>query len=613
MLGGAGSGCETSKGPVVGDGTEVTRTTTPEVVEEAIDVAALVGAVERLRDQRFRVAPAVESTRGALPQSAAGVSEAVARDRSAIIRGLFGPDAVREIGELSTRHELATYDRDGHRVVYREGMQHKVGLRAGIVMALVEALEAERATPKQELSTWDELIAAHARQRGSGAFVAALDRLEQDGQSLDARALAMRPELALGLEGIGVWLEEAAPTSFVDFLEQGIRSFALREGLGLTAALYRTGGWSAVDYGLSEGVNQSGHVVRVDRWLAGEAGGQWSLAPEIEQTRRKVGYELSVQGQIGPAMTALWLTQVVDARSARSVYTGWRADQYRLWDKGGKLGGLFEWVSQWDTPHSAHQVAEAMGHVLQRRYPGSVESHVRVIREGLNVAVVISEAPTDGEVLENAARLLANSHVGYVVTDVRPLEFVSTLLDRYVGSTHGALLDESRWQDPAAGITMDLTPFKSWQVQKTDESGVRWFARHPDGALVQMTTELFSPLLPGFDSEGYVEHIGGVFAASVAGKVEKVERRDDAVGKGLELHVEGTIDGEPRRLVVWQWLRGDVLMTYSLQTTPGRLGARAQEARQAVDSLAAYADPVVSTAPEQAPEDDGILQFTVED
>lgn len=615
------SGCETSKGPVVVDGPEVARGASE--AEDPGDAEALRGAelilrVEELRDQRFRTPPSVVGTRGALPEVApmAYSPEAIA-DRQAILRGLFG--VKDELSPAtSMRQEFAVYDPGTHRITYRAQMGDKGRLDAALVMALVEALESDGSPEPLMAKTWDEALALEAIRRGSGAFVAALHAAGQEGKDSDARALAHRPELAMRLQGMERSLGEGAPSGFADYLEQASRGFALREGLGWTAALYRAGRWSGVEYGRAEGIDHTGYVVRADRWLKGDGLGIWTVPAELEATRLKTGFELTASGYVGPAIIAVWLAQVVDARSARTVYMGWRSDQYKLWERGGEQGGIFEWVSQWDTPHSAHQVAEVIGHAMQKRFAEQASQHVRVIREGVNVAVVVSEGAADGEVLENVATMLARSTVGYMPMEARPLEFVPTELDRYVAAALEATLEEGVWRDPAAGITMDLTALGDWQIQKTDEAGVRWFARHDDGALVQMTTELFDPFAPRFESEAYREGLETAFGQSMGGvPLERFERQESELGPALYFTVQGRVNGAARRLVVWQRLRGEVLVTYSLQSGSSRFAVRAKEAFAALETMRAEGAPALEGSQdmeaEGAGQGDGILEFKVEE
>src|SRR5690554_4860256 len=99
-------------------------------------------------------------------------------------------------------------------------------------------------------------------------------------------------------------------------------------------------------------------------------------------------------------------------------------------------------------------------------------------------------------------------------------------------------------------------------------------------------------------------------------KFEGFERPTSELGPALHFTLEGKVGGDERWLVVWQWMRGDILMTYSLQAAPRAFEERLGEARAALETLRAIADPVLEGRDPEAgspPEDDGILEFKVED
>lgn len=594
-----------------------------DVEEFAAD--ALITRVEALRDREFRRRPVLVAesiSRLALEaQDDVGAENddgrAVRDDRAAIFAGLMGRQAADKAGLHDGLAALARYDAAAGKVTYANGYKDRETLRLAIVLALVQGLNAEYFESFSAPKTWDESLALDASVLGDAMFVVAQIALADEGKTVDAREVARFPEVALRNQALRGLLDGvlAADEGVASKITQAEHGFSAREGYALATALYRVNGWSAVEMMKHAPPRSSGYVVRPDRWFSGDDLGTWSWPAELEAGWDEKTWHSNVQsGRVGPAVIAMWLGQTIDPAAARTIYAGWRSDEYRLHHgkriasarrKGAKV---FEWVSQWDTPHSAAQVADAFRLVLERGQSEREDGarHV-VVQSGLNVAVIVTDSDAEffreTSKLVDRAAVLSGAQVRYGQVQGLPFSFQPTRLEQFLVGAASATMADDRFEDPASGVRMDLGVLKkSWSVQKTDESSIRWFARLKDqdnGALIQFTTELRDVLGPEFGTEAYREKIQSAFARSLG--VEKVDVRilEQAAGvfkagSVLEIRGDGAVDGKPRALWLRQFLVGDVLCTLSLQDSPKHLDANLEVVQAVFEGISV--DPVVESA-----------------
>ncbi|MBA2663180.1 MAG: hypothetical protein H0U74_12885 [Bradymonadaceae bacterium] len=588
---------------------------------EALDLDALVLRVEALRDREFRAAPRFV----AVTEMAAGpfrpkLAESVVADQRAILQGLFGLEqamlkagtsGLESLARLVTNEDMAS-------VHYLAGHPDREKLRLALIVALVEALDAEHFEAPMAASSWDEQLALDATRVGDALFVATHEALGARGHKVSSEELASRPELALALDVLRGELEPApvADARFVEGLSQAGVAFVMREGLALSAAMFRASGWSGVELLKLSGPRTSGHVVRPDRWLSGEDVGSWSWPGELERTRAATGWKESARGHVGPGIMAMWLGRYIEARTARTVYSGWMSDAYRLHHKEGSKGWVFEWISHWDTPHSAQQIAAAFEMVLSRQRPIDAQGgvHHAVVHKGLSVSVIVHDRAFEATTLINSATLLSGARVVYMAGEPRPLGFTPTRRERFLQQAEQASLVSERFADPASGLAMGLGAIGAWSVQKTDEVSIRWFARHDDGAILQLTTELRDLLGPAFGTQAYRTQMEAAFFDSLGGggQVMPVLASKQAVGDVLELRGEGAIEGQPRRLLVRQFLHHDVVVTFSLQAPPRSFEGHLEQAKAVFETIELVPDDLAAGRGAAEGEKE-VIRFEVED
>lgn len=569
---------------------------------------ALITRVEVLRDREFRrrprlVAEAVSRLAATSGEGvAAGGYRALEADRAAIFAGLMWGVGNGDLGgeRVADLGSLARYD--GEAVRYANGHADREMLRLAVVVALVEGLNAEYFEALDGAKSLDGALAYEASALGDAMFVASQLLLEESSEKVvGADELARFPEIALRNETLRKVLDGG---------------FAAREGYALAAALYRAGGWSAIEVMKHAPPASSGDVVRPDRWFLGDDLGTWDWPGELSTGWDADVWDAHVQsGRVGPAMIAMWLGNTIDSASARTVYAGWRSDDYRFRSAKRSSGAdgagavVFEWVSQWDTPHSASQVADAFRLVLDRQQAEREDGAVHVvIQKGVNVAVLVTDSDAEqfAEEMKRIDRVavLSDAVVRYGEVQGLPFSFEPTRLEAFLVGARDARLEDEQFDDPGSGVEMDLSALKDdWSVQKTDETSVRWFARFGEGeggALIQFTTELRDVLGPEFGTDAYRQKIEGVFAtslgvlkdgqneenlSSVQARILEQDVGQFGAGRVLEIRGEGKISGKPRALWVRQFLMGDVLCTLSLQDVPGQLDAHVEVARAVFDGI----------------------------
>lgn len=539
-----------------------------------LDFALLVDEVQLLRDREFRERPRFR----AQPDYIAPPSCVDAcRNERELLTEVF-------LGAAPKPTRLAHYDRGSGEVVYAESADPRE-LEVAIIVALVEALDRQTGAPLAPATTWDAHLARQAVHRGPGVFVAALREGRRRQKNLDAAQLGAHPEV----------LAELVPESVV-------AEFAQREGFALTAAMFRSGGWSAVELLRNEPPTTTAAVVRPDRYLQGADYGAWQFPTALDESRTGAGMNLAESGRLGPASFVMWLSRYIDPRVARAAYLGLESDHYRVWRTDGAW--TWEWVSLWNTPSTAQQVVEALDAGLRVQAP---DGRYSVLRKGNTVAVIGASKPLGATAMELGAKLV-EARPTFQPGTKKGLSFVPTPADRLHTRALEATLEEGIWSDPVTGITIDLSSLTAWKIQKTDETSVRWFAKHADGSLLELTTEVASPLRPPFADAAYAADLGEAFRKTVTLQGElSSERSTLPTPSTIHLGFTGQTDaGENRRFEVWHFPAGDYLVTLSLQCDPSAFDARLAEVRPVLGTV----EMMRSEAEDRS---GGIIEFRVED
>lgn len=609
--------CETSK-------PERTRPDAPSNDAVALtdaDLDELLEQAQKARDREFAgEPPAIESVDEAdqLP-ARKRLPEPVRRERDLLLEQLFAEEADDAAIEEGTHpfDEIARFDAEQHRVVYLANHPRRDEVEAAIVARLIAALDAEHFDNLPEPESWDHQLALQAARHATIGFGLGAHRLERGGHELGLDRLAERPELGERLPVLGERLTLAAGDADVDLTDR-TDAVTLREGWTLGAALYRSSGWSAVELARLEPPERTADVVRPDHWMAGEPVGDWHWPKGDER-------EADRKGTVGPATTGLWLEEIVNPALARTVYSGYTSDAYRHFEATDDEPERFEWLTLWNSPDSAKQVVQAFEMRLRKRFEGAddPEAHYVVFRKGLNVGVIIGQMSTD-EKRDRARELLEEHEAELEPREGLPASFVETRQDELNRQMLEAELEDRVWRDPATNLRLDLNRLgEQWQVQEPDQGPVRWFARHPDGAMLQMTVELQAPLGPEFGATEYREQLVDSFRGTLGdAEVDDVSSTDTTPRSGLVIHTAGVIDNQPRELRMWQFPYRDLVISYSLQSPADSFEQHRETATTVLETADSFEEADESgDSDEDAPaadggeggEDEGIIEYEVED
>lgn len=618
-------------------GCDLLRTTSEDTaVEEAAETPqeAVVEHLRAIEETRQREMPESMSVLQGNPEELEreSVPEPVRQEWRDLAPLLFGDDSLELSADDGRWAQRVGYDAANQRLLFGADLREDEETMFAISMVANAVLEDEALGALPEVESVDGWLSREIIRRSGPAFVSSVVQAEQLGVALDVDDLADRPELAVHLPGLGdrlVAIERDAELvghteapEGTAFFDAALQQMILRKSLALGSTLYRTGGWPAVEWGRSEPPMKTQHVVRPQRWFDGDGPAQWEWPAEFEQQRQQEGWEEVRRGEVGPALTSVWLEGLVGARAARTIFGAWMADSYRIYTRsdGEEEQIAFNWLTTWETPHDAQEIGSAMGAVLGH-YLGHEhqERRFRVAVQGVNVAVSVYTTDQQTEEINDEVELLTQARTGYLPADGAPFEFAPTLYDRYVEQADESTLDldAEKWTDAAAGWRVDIASLDGWTVQRSNEAHVRWFANHRDGTLIQWTTELIDPMEPEFGSDVYLQGLSEAFAGSVSAQEEPtVNIIADPVDPMVEMEVVGLIEGRPLVLHLWQWKRGDVLVSFSVQGPEQFFGDRFGEAQSVLSSLEYHGDAVeqrITEVQSDPGDDEGIIEFRVDD
>lgn len=538
--------------------------------------------------------------------------------------------------------DVARYDRTANQIVYTLDQTKNERLELAIIASTVAAIDAQRFAEPAAPTSWDEQLTRAVAREATVLFSLASFLLDKNFPDSSIDVLANRPELVVQLPYLRDWIafqnqgsaaaKPAAPAERFSVREQ---NFISREAWRLAAALYRSNGWSGVELAGAMPPARSVDVVRPDQWMSGAPVGQWAWPEdELKKDAKQQNSAPSRWGTVGPALISIWLEDVVDAQHAQSIFAGYLSDSYRYFEGSNTAESppvqRFEWLTMWNSPSSASQVAVAFEKRLRERFKpreGVTKSPGRfsVFADGLLVGVIIekgADTPKLREIRRTRAKYLLSAHtVELNPRQSLPTKFVPTRRDKLVSDTDASTLNERVWQGAASGLRMDLGNLGAdWRVQKPDAGELRWFARHQDGAVLQLTVELDNPLGPTFESDAYRRKFSDAFRKTMqASTLEFVKTANPQTtgainNPGLVLRVHGGIDTEQRTIQIWQFHRGDLLISYSLQSAPKSF---AKHFKNAAAILASTTETHRSNPSEQpeaaAPQSEGSIEYKIED
>lgn len=598
----------------------------------------LVERAQRARDRDLKMPPRIDvvdsfDTPGTGVAGGAALPE-IRPEVDLLSRTLFdiAPAQARSDLPRPPWQAIARYDAADNRIVCAPANASPEQVEASVIAALIEAIDAqhtpERARPP---TSWDAALAANIARRATVFFAMMSDELTRAHPEANLDLLARRPELAASLGSPGAWLDFSTDSgTSAAKLRARQQSLMNRDAWKFAAALYRANGWSGVELARATPPTSTLDLARPDLWMRGEPVGEWKW-PEGDDSQRS----RAKAGSVGPGLISIWLEDAIDPRLAQSVFAGYVSDAYRAYpaaqrDAQPRASEHFEWLSMWSTSGSAEQIAGAFEKRLRQRFSSHdlANPPFVVFTKGLVVGVIIGDPPEDAAAQERrrarATHLLDAHHLALRPRAPMPLEFHPTRADDLVAQMARATLDARVWQDPATNLRMDLTALgDGWQVQQPDLSELRWFARHQDGTLLQLSVALDNPLGPSLASDAYRDALANSLLASMKGgtreKEEVLSRPTPAPDgvftvPGLVLQLRGGIDGQQRVLKLWTFQRGDLILSYSLQSPPAQFDDHEKLAAAILAAAQNLRDEPVEQRGGEAPDAPmGGIEYRVED
>jgi len=622
-------GCETPKS--VDTSTSTSEKSRPETSKTAdlseAYIAKLIARAEKARDRPLQTRPtflAVEKldkpTRSQIPE------------RQLLSNTLFGfGDLPNDFNPRQPYQHIARYEREANRIVYVTAQNNEAEVALGLIAAIVSAIDAQNFEAPGTANSWDEALSQAVSREATVLFALASDMLGQGHPDISIELLASRPELVTNLPYLADWMAYGDPASSgaksgqPGVLSRRAQRFITREAWQLAAALYRSGGWSGVELSGAMSPTQTADIVRPDQWMRGAPVGKWTWPEDGEINNAPQ------RGSVGPALISIWLEDVVDARLTQSLFAGYLSDAYRYFEDGAPDNSArFEWLTLWDSPSSASQVAAAFEQRLRERFGARDEApssgRYSVFAEGLMVGVIIEDG-ADSDALRTARRaraehLLKAHKVELLPRPPLPFTFVPTRRDELAASA--STLNERVWQGAASNLRIDLTALgDGWRVQTPDAGSLRWFASHQDGALLQLSVELDNPLGPDFESAEYRTKVGDAIRISLDDssleflRVSEPKSTGALDDPGLTLRIRGRLNKEERVLQIWQFHRDDLLVTYSLQSPPDSFSTHLQKAEAILASSARVQNgretEVGKATEHQVAEPAGSIEYQIED
>jgi len=176
--------------------------------------------------------------------------------------------------------------------------------------------------------------------------------------------------------------------------------FPYLEGMSFVSALYRVGGWAAVDRAYTRPPSSTAEILHPDRYLAG-----WTPRPVVAPPLENVlgsGWRRAYLDTMGELTFQVWLEQVLDGDAARALAAEWTGDQVASWS-GPSGGWVIAWRSTWATVGAALSAASAADRLVAAAgAAGGSSAHVERVA-GTTVTLLLA---SDRGTLDRASRSL---------------------------------------------------------------------------------------------------------------------------------------------------------------------------------------------------------------
>jgi len=262
---------------------------------------------------------------------------------------------------------------------------------------LVHVRQRERRSNDLLQPTTDALLAAAAWAEGEANLVA----VRYLFQGMNLSDIVIEHDLDLGhlLGGrlIPSGLDRASG------IERRFLDFVYFDGFDRVVALFRGGGWAAVDEARQHAPTTGG-MLHPERGAAPPEQGGEPATPAID------GIVLADEDSIGEQGIVVLISLLTGKDNlGLQAGDGWRGDRLYRWETSETADGITEWHSRWSGPEAAADFVYGIGRTWKARFPDSpsrpagegrqvVEANGRVFRIeriGANVRIRIAPSAWD--------------------------------------------------------------------------------------------------------------------------------------------------------------------------------------------------------------------------
>jgi len=326
----------------------------------------------RLFDQ---IAHQVETLRGLSPRAEVPLSFLDEREMTTLLRRLYverGPEALllpyTALGLLpdapvSIRaHQVAgVYVPEQGQLYVATGLQESgADDQSLLAHAYAHALQDQHfdlGAMDARATTTDATLAVRALVEGDAILLTALYRYE-DLAAADWGHLA---ELVLHAEqpGYGEELDHSEAWAQLQY-------FPYREGRCFADALFRAGGWQAVNQAYTDPPRSSEQVLHPERYL-GQQDSPTSIVVPAIGTVLGEGWTMLLRDTLGEFVAGLYLHTLLPEDVAWRAADGWDGDTFVVWqhEDGSQV---LVWRTIWDTTAEAVEFERALVLLIPQRY-----------------------------------------------------------------------------------------------------------------------------------------------------------------------------------------------------------------------------------------------------
>lgn len=325
----------------------------------------------RLFDQ---VARQVESLRALAPRAVVPLSFLDEREMGALIRSLYvesGPQSrllpYTALGILPSVEISACTGRVTSLYVSEQGQLYISSIQqdspddqALLAHAYVHALQDQHfdlGAVAARARTSDAALAVEALSEGDATLLAAIYRY-QDTAAADWEHLA---GLLVGTEQPGCAEALAASAAWAR-----LQYFPYREGRRFVEALYRAGGWEALNRAYADLPRSTEQVLHPERYLGERDEPNAVFVPDLGAILGS-GANLLLRDTLGEFATGLYLAGALPEAIAWPAADGWEGDTLVVWERRDESRVLV-WRTLWESTTEAAEFERALVALVPQRY-----------------------------------------------------------------------------------------------------------------------------------------------------------------------------------------------------------------------------------------------------